>query len=243
MRNITDVARRLNVALYADGAEIDQIKKVYEQGYVKGFTTNPTLMAKAGIKAYERFAKDVSSIVKDLPISFEVFSDSLEEMEREALKIASWATNINVKIPITNTKRQSTVPLIRSLLDRGLKINVTAIFTEAQLASLEAIMEPQDDVIVSIFAGRIADSGVDPEPIMKGAVSAFGGLSGAKILWASPREVFNVYQADRCGCHIITATPDIINKLSFFEKDLNDFSLETVQMFYRDAQSAGFQID
>ena len=232
----------LKVAVFADGANREDMIKRYRDGSVQGFTTNPTLMAKAGVKDYAAFAKSVLSEIKTLPISFEVFSDELNEMEREAMIISSWASNVNVKIPITNTQGKPTLALIRKLLDKNLKLNVTALFTQEQLDALREVLKPQDDVIVSIFAGRIADTGVDPVPLMKKAVVDYRHLSGSKILWASPREALNIYQADECGCHIITATDDQIAKLKLRGKSLTEFSLETVKMFYADATKAGFTL-
>jgi len=232
----------LKIAVFADGANQADMIKRYREGFVKGFTTNPTLMAKAGLTDYEAFAKSVLSEIKNLPISFEVFSDDFADMERQAKKIGGWAPNVNVKIPITNTKGESSLPLIRRLLDAGLKLNVTAMLPQEQCDGLVTILKPQDDVIVSIFAGRIADTGIDPIPQMKKAVADFKPFPKAKILWASPREVLNVYQADACGCHIITATDDLIAKLALHGKSLKDYSLDTVKMFYNDAQKAGFKI-
>lgn len=233
---------KLRISLFADGANKADIIRVYREGLVKGFTTNPTLMAKAGLSDYEAFARGILAEVKDLPFSFEVFSDEWSEMERQALLINSWGENVNVKIPITNTRGEPALPLIRKLLDKGLKLNVTAILTQDQLNGLREVLKPTDDIIVSIFAGRIADTGLDPMPIMKKAVIDFAPLKGAKVLWASPREVLNIYQADECGCAIITATPDLIDKLKLYKKDLNEYSLDTVKMFYRDAQNAGFRL-
>lgn len=233
---------QLKIAVFADGANKADMVKRNQEGFVRGFTTNPTLMAKAGIHDYEKFALDILSEISALPISFEVFSDDFDEMEKQAMKIASWGKNVNVKIPITNTKRASALPLIRRLLDKGLKLNVTALFTDEQLSGLREVVRPADDVIVSIFAGRIADTGVDPVPLMKRAVAAYHDRPGCKILWASPREALNIYQADECGCHIITATDDSIAKLKLHGKSLADFSLETVQMFYNDATKAGFSL-
>jgi transaldolase len=230
------------IAIFADGASRDALLKRYREGWVRGFTTNPTLMAKAGITDYAGFAQSVLSEIKDLPISFEVFSDDFSEMERQANLISSWGANVNVKIPITNTKGDPALPLIRRLLDRGLKLNVTAILTEDQTKGLAEIMKPQDDVIVSIFAGRIADTGVDPVPQMKRAVERFRPLTQAKVLWASPREVLNLYQAEACGCHIITATEDVLAKIALKGKSLSEYSLDTVKMFYNDASKAGFTL-
>jgi transaldolase len=230
------------LAVYADGANLTDMVKRYREGYVKGFTTNPTLMAKAGLNDYEAFAKSVLAEIKELPISFEVFSDDFADMERQARKIGAWAANVNIKIPITNTHGESSLPLIRRLLDSHLKLNVTAILPEAQIDGLRRILKTDDDVIVSIFAGRVADTGVDPLPMMKKAVVDFKPFPKAKILWASPREVLNVYQAESCGCHIITATDDLIAKLALHGKPLAEYSLDTVKMFYNDAQKAGFKL-
>lgn len=233
---------KLKVAVYADGAKIGDMVKRYQEGFVQGFTTNPTLVAKAGVTDYAGFARQVLREIKTAPISFEVFSDEFAEMEREALIIGDWASNVNVKIPITNTRGESSLPLIRKLLDRGLKLNVTALFTQEQIDALLKVLQPQDDVIVSIFAGRIADTGIDPVPLMKKAVVDYRHLSGSKILWASPRETLNIYQADECGCQIITATDDQIAKLPLYGKSLKEFSLETVKAFYQDATRAGFKL-
>jgi transaldolase len=199
-------------------------------------------MAKAGIKDYEAFAREILKDVKDLPISFEVFCDEFDEMERQAHKIASWAPNVNVKIPITNTKGQSSLPLVQKLLAANIKLNVTAIFTMQQLANLREIVKENDSVIVSVFAGRIADTGISPVTTMKAAVEMFAPFEKCEVLWASPREVYNIYEAEACGCDIITATSDLISKLKFHNKDLEQFSLETVEMFYRDAMSVGYQL-
>lgn len=232
----------LKIALFADGANKDQMIRRYHEGTVAGFTTNPTLMAKAGIRDYAGFAREVLAVIRDRPISFEVFSDEFGEMERQAGLIQSWGSNVNVKIPITNTRGEPSLGLIRRLLDRKIKLNVTAVFTDEQLKSLRELICPGDDCIVSIFAGRIADTGTDPMPIMKKAVRDFAGLAGAKILWASPREALNIYQADACGCHIVTCTDDLLSKLPLHEKTLAEFSLDTVKMFHRDAAQAGFSL-
>lgn len=232
----------LKIAVFADGAQQDAMIKRYQEGFVKGFTTNPTLMSKAGLRDYQAFAESVLLVIKELPISFEVFSDHFDEMEKQARLIGSWGANVNIKIPITNTHGTSALPLVRRLLDLGLKLNITAIMAPEQIERLRKILKAADDVIVSIFAGRIADSGVDPIPLMKKAVKMFRPLPKAKILWASPREVLNIYQAESCGCHIITATDDLIEKLHLHGKPLNEFSLDTVKMFYNDAQKAGFSL-
>ena len=236
-------ASNLRIRIFADGADVPAMLKRYREGFVHGFTTNPTLMAKAGIVDYAAFAHEVLKVIVDLPISFEVFSDDFAEMERQALLIASWGRNVNVKIPITNTKGVPALSLIRSLLAQGVRLNVTAILTREQWLGLREVLQPKDDVIVSIFAGRIADTGVDPVPMMTQAVEDFRSLPGARVLWASPREALNVYQADACGCHIITATDDLLSKVQKFRgKSLSEFSLETVRMFYDDAARAGFKL-
>jgi transaldolase len=233
---------KLKIAVYADGANKDAMLKRYRDKSVQGFTTNPTLMAKAGVTDYSGFAKSVLAEIKDLPISFEVFSDDIHEMEREALIIGTWGPNVYIKIPIMNTKGQATFPLIRKLLDKNLKLNITAILTQQQLDGLREILQPKDDVLVSIFAGRIADTGRDPVPFMKKAVQDYKPKTNSKILWASCRETFNIYQAQECGCHIITATDDQIAKLSMQGKDLFEVSLDTVKTFYKDATQAGFKL-
>jgi transaldolase len=232
----------LKIHIYADGANLGEMKAARAAGMVKGFTTNPTLMAKAGIKDYADFARQALAAIPDMPISFEVFSDDFADMKRQAFKIAELGKNANVKIPITNTRRESSLPLIKELLDAGLKLNVTAIFTWEQIVGLKNVMRPQDDVIVSIFAGRIADTGADPEPVMKETVALYKDFPKAKVLWASPRELLNVVQADRCGCHIITCTQGILDKVPSIGKDLGDFSLETVKMFYDDARRSEFTL-
>ena len=234
--------RPLNIAVYADGAVAADMIRQYRSGVPRGFTTNPTLMAKAGITDYAVFAKTILAEITDLPISFEVFADDFSEMERQAQAIGAWGDNVYVKIPITNTKGESALPLVRRLLDKGLKLNVTAILTDAQIDGLCEIMKPADDVIVSIFAGRIADTGVDPVPIMRRAVGRYRALPLAKILWASPREVLNIYQAAECGCHVITVTDELLRKLTLRDKSLEEYSLETVKMFYNDATKAGFRL-
>ncbi len=231
------------IAIFADGADAAAMLKRYREGFVRGFTTNPTLMAKAGIRDYAGFAREVLAVVRDLPISFEVFSDEFAEMERQALLIASWGANVNVKIPITNTRGIPSLSVVRSLLAKGVKLNVTAILAREQWLGLREVMTRDDDVIVSIFAGRIADTGVDPVPLMRQAVEDFRPFPNAKVLWASPREALNVYQAAECGCHVITATDDLISKVQKLGgKSLVEFSLETVKMFRDDAVKAGFEL-
>jgi len=232
----------LSIKLFADGAEIDGMLALARSGKVKGITTNPTLMRKAGISDYPGFAAQVLSQIKDLPISFEVFSDDLAGMEREAKAIAAWGQNVYVKIPVSNTQGQSTAALVSSLAGAGVKLNVTAILTQRQVEEVCAALKPGVPSIVSVFAGRIADTGVDPEPLMREALKACRGVAGAELLWASTRELYNLFQAQRCGCDIITVTHDILKKLDMVGKDLGELSLDTVKMFRNDAVAAGFKI-
>ncbi|WFN36787.1 transaldolase [Methanomicrobium antiquum] len=230
------------IKLYADGADIEGMIEEYKKGVASGFTTNPTLMKKAGVKSYEEFAKAVLKEIPDLPISFEVFSDDLSGMEREARKIAGWGDNVYIKIPVTNTKGESTAELVKKLSQDGLKLNVTAILTLEQVKTVADALSVDTPSIVSVFAGRIADTGRDPMPIMKDAVEILKSKPKAELLWASTREILNLIQAESCGCHIITITNDILKKVPQVGKDLSQLSLETVQMFYNDAQSAGYKI-
>ncbi|PIR21445.1 MAG: transaldolase [Deltaproteobacteria bacterium CG11_big_fil_rev_8_21_14_0_20_47_16] len=233
----------MSVKYFLDGANYEQMVDCYKNNpKVKGFTTNPTLMRAAGISNYEEFAKKVLATISDLPISFEVFSDDLNEMEVQAEKIATWGNNVNVKIPVTNTKGQSTAPIIQRLSNKGISLNVTAIFTVEQVKHVVEALAKDTPSIISIFGGRIANAGVDPMPIMKESVAIAKVNPKCEVLWASPREAFNCIQADECGCHIITITQDILKATSSFGKDLTQFSLETVQMFYNDAQKAGFSL-
>ena len=232
----------MKINIYADGANKDQILQLHNNNKISGFTTNPTLMKQAGVKNYKSFAIELLSQIKDKPISFEVFADEANEMEKQAIEINSWGSNVNVKIPIMNTKKTSTVPLIKKLVGKGILCNITAIFTIDQIKSVIDVIESDTEIILSIFAGRIADTGIDPIPIMKEAVDLCKEFPNVKILWASPREVLNVLHAEDAGCHIITISNDLLNKMSFFGKDLNDFSAETVKMFFDDAKSSGFNI-
>ena len=232
----------LKIKIFADGADLEGIRSIGALPYVKGFTTNPTLMRKAGISDYKSFALDVLRLVNGRPVSFEVFADDFDEMEAQALEIASWGPNVNVKIPITNTRGSNAAPLVKRLSDRGVVCNVTAIFTVEQLSEIVGVLNPQTAAILSVFAGRIADTGVDPMPLMREAVSVAAAKPKAEVLWASPREILNVFQADDVGCHIITVTNDVLKKLSGIGKDLAAFSLETVEMFYKDARAAGYTI-
>jgi transaldolase len=228
--------------IFADGADRAGILELYESCAVHGFTTNPTLMRKAGIADYEAFARDLLLYIRDLPISFEVFSDDFAEMRRQALKIASWGENVFVKVPITNTAAQSSARLIRDLSARGVKLNVTAILTCEQVCEVREALDPGTPAIVSVFAGRIADTGLDPIPIMRRAREILAPLPHAELLWASCREALNIKHAEIAGCHIITVTHDILKKAALFGKPLAELSLDTVKMFHRDAAAAGFQL-
>jgi transaldolase len=232
----------LKIKLYADGADIASMLKLYQLPYIQGFTTNPTLMNKAGITDYEAFAKQVLEAIPDRSVSFEVFSDDFDDMARQARRIAEWGEHVYVKIPVTNTKGQSATPLIRELTDAGVKLNVTAVFTLEQTEAIAKALQNGAPAILSIFAGRIADAGIDPVPLMADALKIIQPMPNIELLWASPREVFNVVQANDIGCHIITATPDILGKLKSLGKDLTEFSLDTVKMFFNDATAAGFNL-
>lgn len=216
---------------------------LYENPLIQGFTTNPTLMCRAGICDYAAFAKQVLAAIPDRPISFEVFSDEFSEMEEHALEIASWGGNVFVKIPVTNTRREPAAPLIRALSRQGVKLNVTALMTLKQVREVNDAMAECPAGYVSVFAGRIADTGRDPVPMMREAVEILSGHRQLELIWASPRELLNVFQADAVGCHVITATSDVLNKLKLVGKDLDEYSLETVKMFRDDAVKAGFAIE
>jgi transaldolase len=233
---------KLAIDIYADGADVDEMMSALKQPYIKGFTTNPTLMHKAGLTDYQAFACTVLARITDHPISFEVFSDDFDEMERQARLIDSWGPNVFVKIPVTDTRGRFAGDVIRTLANDGVKLNVTALLTLDQVREVAAVLAPDVPAIVSVFAGRIADAGVDPVPIMKEALQILKALPQAKLLWASPRELLNLVQADQIGCHVITVTPDILKKLPLLGKDLSQYSLETVRMFYDDAQRAGFSL-
>ena len=232
----------LKVKLFADGADLAGIQEMAANPMIKGFTTNTTLMRKAGVASYKAFAKEVLAAIPDRPISFEVFADEFDEMEEQAYEIASWGRNVNVKIPVTNTKRQFSGQLIERLSRAGVQINVTAILALDQVRRVTEVLAPQTPAIISVFAGRIADTGVDPVPLMAESVKIMKAKPNAELIWASPRELLNIFQADAIGCHIITATNDILKKLSLVGKNLDDYSLETVEMFYKDARAAGFTI-
>ncbi len=234
--------KNLTIKIFSDGADVNEMKIASQNGVISGFTTNPTLMKKCGITNYEKFAKEAVQNVNNLPISFEVFSDDFESMENEAIKISGWGDNIYVKIPVTNTKRESSVDLIKSLDRKGIKLNITAILTLKQVQELFDTLNENSKSIISVFAGRIADTGVDPVPIMKEAKSILAPKRNLELLWASSRELLNIFQAQDCGCDIITVTNDLLKKLNMVGMDLGDLSLETVKMFYNDAKSAGYKI-
>jgi transaldolase len=233
----------LTVKLFADGADLKGIREMSELGYIKGFTTNPTLMRKAGVEDYAHFAQDVLKIVHDRPVSFEVFADDFETMEAQALQIASWAPNVNVKIPVTNTKGESCERLIARLAKAGVQVNVTALMTLEQVKTVAACLENGPSSFISVFAGRVADTGVDPLPMMSTAVEFLSDYPNLELIWASPRELLNVFQADAIGCHVITVTNDVLKKLSLVGKNLDEYSLDTVRMFYADATAAGYRLD
>jgi len=233
----------LNIKIYADGANLNNIIELNSNQLIKGFTTNPTLMKKEGINNYENFAKKILNIVKIKPISFEVFADEYNEIYKQAREISSWGSNVNVKIPITYTNGESTFELVRSLSKEGVKCNITAIFTIEKIKKILDAIDTNTPAILSIFAGRIADTGIDPAPIIKEAVNLAKIKSNVEILWASPREILNIFQAEDSGCHIITVAHEILNKLNIINKNLEDFSLETVSMFHKDAKNAGYSIN
>ena len=230
------------IKIFADGADVKGMREMYSLGYVSGFTTNPSLMKKASVKDYVSFAEEIAKEITDLPLSFEVFSDDFATIELEARKIASWGENIYAKIPITNTKGESSAALIKKLSSDGMQLNITAIFTIDQVKTVLNSLTPDVNSYISVFAGRIADAGVDPMPIMRETAELCREIPGAQSLWASTREVYNIFQAQDCGVDIITVTNDILAKLKFIGKDLTQFSLETVQMFYDDATSLGYMI-
>jgi transaldolase len=232
----------LRIKLFADGADKATMLELYANPLIRGFTTNPTLMRKAGITDYEAFARDILCAIRDRPISLEVFADDFGEMERQAHKIAAWADNVYVKIPVTNTARMPAYELIERLSHTGVKLNVTAILTLEQVHDVVEALAGGAPSNVSVFAGRIADTGRDPLPMMTTAMEMIRDHEGMELIWASPRELLNIFQADSIGCHIITATSDILKKLSLVGKDLGDYSLDTVQMFYTDAQKSGFRL-
>ena len=232
----------LKIKIFADGADLEHIMALAKNPQVRGFTTNPTLMRKAGISNYEAFARQVLAAIPDRPVSFEVFADDLAGMRQQGKIIAAWGRNANVKIPVTNTEGTFCGPVIRDLALAGTIVNVTAIMTPEQVEQIAACLNPSVPAIISVFAGRIADTGRDPVPLMRKCLEILKPLPKAELLWASPRELLNIFQADEIGCHIITVTGDLIGKLSLVGKDLDEYSLETVRMFRRDAVAAGFAI-
>jgi len=232
----------LSVKIFADGADLDGIKAMSRKPWIKGFTTNPTLMRKAGVGDYKGFALEVLEAVPDRPVSFEVFADDFDEMERQAREIASWGRHVYVKIPVANTKGRFAGQLIRRLTEAGVRVNVTAVFTPEQVKAIVEHLADGTATIISVFAGRIADTGVDPVPILRESLKIMEAKPRAELLWASPREVLNIIQANDVGCHIITATDNVLNKLPLLGKDHDAYSLETVEMFYKDAVAAGYSI-
>ncbi len=239
MKSLND----LKIQLYADGADKAGILELYAKPYIKGLTTNPSLMKKAGIKDYEAFAKDILQTVTAKPISLEVFTDDFTDMKRQALKISAFAKNVYTKIPITNSRGESSLPLIKELAKDGVKLNVTALFTEKQVRGVAEALNPAVPSVVSVFAGRIADTGVDPMPLMRGYLALLTGQPKAELLWASTREVLNIIQAQDCGCAIITVPNDILAKAAkLFGTDLTEMSLDTVKMFTKDAAEVGYKL-
>ncbi|MDR1166473.1 MAG: transaldolase [Deltaproteobacteria bacterium] len=235
-------AKDLKVKLFADGADKKGMLEMYQNPLIKGFTTNPTLMRKAGVTDYQAFAKEIIAAIPDRPLSFEVFSDEFPEMERQAKLIGSWGKNVYVKIPVTNSAAQSSAPLVRTLAQAGVQLNVTAMMTLAQVREIQEALRGGPPAYVSLFAGRVADTGVDPIPVMAAAVALLEPTPDIELIWASPRELLNVFQADQVNCHIITATNDILKKLSLVGKDLTEYSLDTVKMFKGDAEGAGYKL-
>ena len=233
---------QLKVKIFADGADKAAMLDMYAKPYIRGLTTNPTLMRKSGIANYRAFAKDILSTISDKPVCFEVLADEFADMEHQALEIAGWADNVYVKIPITNTKRETSRALVKRLSDRRVKLNVTAIMTLTQLEEVMTALNPATASYLSVFAGRIADTGIDPLPLMRKAVEMLKINSNAELVWASSRETFNIFQANDIGCQVITVTNDILNKLSLIGYDLTEYSLDTVKMFYDDARKAGFSL-
>jgi len=231
------------IKIFGDGASLPAMLELAKNPRISGFTTNPTLMRKAGVADYRAFAREVLAVIRDKPISFEVFADELPEMKRQAREIATWGENVYVKIPVTNTRREPATPLVRELATAGVKLNVTAICTLDQVRAIADALQGGAPSVISVFAGRIADTGRDPIPLMTEALSICRAADARiELLWASPRELLNIIQAAEVGCDIITVTPDLLAKLPLVGKDLAEFSLETVQMFFRDAQAAGYKL-
>ena len=234
---------KLRVKVFADGADLEKIRELAADPLIQGFTTNPTLMRKAGVTDYEAFAREALEIVGDRPISFEVFTDDFAEMAREARILAALGDSVYVKIPVTDTFGNSAADLVSGLSGEGIKLNVTGLFTQEQVETISDALADGVPACISLFAGRIADAGVDPVPAVEQAVAAIADRPGQELIWASPREVLNIVQADRAGCHIITVTHDLLAKLNLIGKDLAEFSLDTVRMFHRDAVEAGYRLD
>ena len=237
-----EAVRRLKTKIFADGADKAGMLEMHAKAHIHGLTTNPTLMKKAGITDYRAFAKEILSVIRDKPVSFEVFSDEFRDMERQAHEIASWGKNVYVKIPVTNTRREPSYELVRKLSMAGVKLNVTALMTLEQVRDVTGALDVQTPSYISVFAGRIADTGRDPLPIMVDSVGVMKAKPQAELIWASPRELLNIFQADAIGCHIITVTNDILKKLELVGYDLTEYSLDTVKMFYGDAVAAGFRL-
>jgi transaldolase len=235
-------AQDLKIKIFADGADRNAILDLSRNPLIAGFTTNPTLMRKAGIVEYEAFAKEILQEVRDRPISFEVFSDEFEEMETQAMRIASWADNLYVKIPVTNTRGQSAAPLMARLCRRGVKVNATAILTLPQVQEAARSLAGGPPAVISVFAGRIADTGIDPVPTMKAALEVVAPHRNVEVLWASAREIYNLVQAEQIRCHVITLTADLVKKVPVLGRELTDVSLETVKMFHDDAVAAGYTL-
>lgn len=232
----------LKVKIFADGADKAGMLEMYAKPYIQGLTTNPTLMKKAGIADYRAFCKDILATIHDKPLSFEVFSDDFADMERQAMEIASWGSNVYVKIPVTNTRRETCYALARKLSAQKVKLNITALMSLSQVRDVVAALDPAVPAYVSVFAGRVADTGRDPVPMMAAAVELLKPAPALELIWASPRELLNVFQADAVGCQVITVTNDILKKLSLVGYDLDEYSLDTVKMFHNDAVAAGFQL-
>lgn len=234
--------KSLKIKIFADGADKQSMLEMYSKPSIAGLTTNPTLMRKSGISDYRQFCLEILHTITDKPISFEVFSDDFEEMKAQALEISSWGNNVYVKIPISNTKGELSLKLVKDLVSSGVKVNVTAVFTLDQVRATASVLSTEIPSYVSIFAGRIADTGVDPIPLVQDALLILKDLPLCEVIWASPREVLNIVHADSIGCHVITVTQDLLKKLDLFGHDLSQYSLETVKMFYDDAQAAGYKL-
>jgi transaldolase len=230
------------VKIFGDGADLPGMIALAALPHIRGFTTNPTLMHKAGIRDYRAFAREVLAAIPDRPISFEVFSDEFDEMERQAREMASWGDNVYVKVPVTNTRRASAAPLVRRLSHDGIKVNVTALLTLDQVREMTGALAGGAPAYISLFAGRVADTGRDPVPLMRCALDIMKAAPAAELIWASPRELLNIFQADEIGCHVITVTHDVLRKLDLVGRDLGEYSLDTVRMFFEDGRRAGFEL-